>query len=45
MSKVNKEIKLYGHIEKETDFWVTVHLPNSGMILDIMKKDLVKENK
>ena len=35
-------IVLNGHIEKETDFWITVHLPNSGMIIDLMKKDLSK---
>lgn len=36
-------IILKGHIEKETDFYVTVHLPNSGMILDLKKCDLIEE--
>lgn len=34
------KIVLIGHVEKETDNWVTIHLPNSGMIIDIAKKDL-----
>ncbi len=34
-------IILNGHIENQTNFWVTVHLPNSGMIIDFMKKDLL----
>ena len=36
----NMPICLYGHIEKETDFWITVHLPNSGTLYDFKKIDL-----
>lgn len=39
------KIILIGHIEKESDFWVTVHLPNSGMILDLKKSDFAEMRK
>ena len=48
MNKIVKPLKpidenkiiLIGHIESQSDFEVIVHLPNSGMILDLKKKDL-----
>jgi len=40
ISELVEALRLRGHVHAETDFWVTIHLPNSGMILDIMKKDL-----
>ena len=33
-------ITLIGHIEEETDFHIIAHLPNSGMIIEISKRDL-----
>lgn len=42
---IGDDIFLNGHIEKETDFWITVHCPNSGMIFDIQKKDVRQINK
>ena len=39
-SKMRGVVKLKGHVHKETDFWATIHLPESGMIIDLMKKDL-----
>jgi hypothetical protein len=33
-------IVLRGHIKSERDFDVTVYLPNSGMLVDILKKDI-----
>lgn len=35
-------IILKGHIEKETDFWTTVHCPESGMIIEIPKRDIAE---
>lgn len=43
--KLNDKIVLTGHIEKESDFWVVVHLPNSGTMLDFMKRDIVDMRK
>ena len=31
---------LKAHIEKETDWWVTLHCPESGSIYDISKQDI-----
>lgn len=39
---MNRGIELYGHIHKKSDFWVEIHLPNSGQIIELMKKDIVK---
>jgi hypothetical protein len=33
-------INLKGRILSETDWWVTIKLQNSGMIIDIPKSDL-----
>jgi len=38
-----KRIILKCHIYKETDFWITVHFPQSGIILELLKKDLTIE--
>ena len=38
--KLKPVIKLKGRIINEQDFWVRIHLQNSGMIIDFMKKDL-----
>jgi hypothetical protein len=40
---MNKSIAIKCRIIKETDFWITVRLKESGMIIDLMKKDIVKE--
>ena len=43
MRAVEKRFKntivLNGHIQGESDWWRTIHLPGSGCIFDIMKKD------
>ncbi len=38
---LQKGIYLNGHIEKRTNFWITIHCPNSGMKFDILKKDII----
>ena len=38
------KIVLEGRIIKETDFWITVHLKNSGMIFDFIKRDVEVED-
>jgi len=35
---------LSGHKHSETEFFITIHLPNSGTILELNKRDLAQIN-
>lgn len=39
-SQEKNQIILFGHVHEERDFWIEIHLPNSGMILDLKKSDV-----
>ena len=35
-----EQFKIKGRVLEEKDFWLTIRLRESGMIIDLMKKDL-----